>query len=381
MYTDAVVVSWDRPATWADANRDGLVHGLSANGIRAHRIAIPDRNAERLIALVGERWARVEQEGGRAFVVDLQGRSPFRDLPRFSVILDHPMVHPNLAEAGPSTVLGHCDASHVEIAGYTRARSVFFPHAGQLPDPAPPPMDARPIEVLVAGHFTLAPGGAAWRRAFEALEPDHAGLVAAAAEAVAASPHDPYRALLDAAADRGFDPATLGWEPLCALVKLTVAAAQGMHRFEMLNGLKSLKVTVVGLVDADFFPDGTGNLTFLGQHSYPEILALMRRSKIVLNPTPKFFAGSHERIWSGMAAGAAVCTSPSRFVDRDFADGQSILISGTPAETVDTLAYRLSRPEQLQDLARAGLPAYREKHTYPARVRDYLLPLFPHRQL
>ena len=69
------------------------------------------------------------------------------------------------------------------------------------------------------------------------------------------------------------------------------------------------------------------NLTYLRLRSrfprHPP--AFMARSKIVLDATSKFPHGAHERIWYGMAEGAAILTDRSTYMEQDFTHGADIL--------------------------------------------------------
>ncbi|CCQ74295.1 glycosyltransferase [Magnetospira sp. QH-2] len=375
-FTDAIVVEWGTRAGTIDFLKDGLFWGLERNGFAAHRVSIEGNDAPALIRAVDDIWKAVEAGGGAPFVIDTQARSPFKTRPRFSFILDHPLDHPNLREVGTGTVLGLCDASHLALTGYTDGQTVFFPHAGLAADPDPLPFEDRPIDLLFAGGLGMAPHGASWAARLAALTPQFRWIVEAACADVVAHITDPYLALVTACAARGVEAAELDWERLCDLVTLIGILSQGTWRSMLLEELKHLNLVIAGPVAPDFFIGDGGSVRFLGTQSYNEIQTLMRQTKVVLNITPKFKAGSHERIWSAMAAGAVVCTNPSHYMARDFIQGESLLFQSSPEETRETLAQALARPARLQAMAATAAPIYAANHTFEARVRDHLVPLF-----
>jgi hypothetical protein len=98
----------------------------------------------------------------------------------------------------------------------------------------------------------------------------------------------------------------------------------------------------------------------------------MGRAKIVLDTTCKFPRGSHERIWYGMAEGAALLADHSHFVARDFRDGHEILC--LPRKPIgrgelDHLRGLIEEPRRLQRIAEAAAPIYAAKHRWKERAR------------
>jgi glycosyltransferase involved in cell wall biosynthesis len=59
---------------------------------------------------------------------------------------------------------------------------------------------------------------------------------------------------------------------------------------------------------------------------FQEALKLMTQAKIVLNCTPEIKQGAHERIFSGLACGAAVLTLDTPYVREQFTDEENILV-------------------------------------------------------
>jgi spore maturation protein CgeB len=52
---------------------------------------------------------------------------------------------------------------------------------------------------------------------------------------------------------------------------------------------------------------------------------IMTDVKIVLNYSPRFADGAHDRVYGGMLAGAVCVTNPSEFLKEHFLDGEDII--------------------------------------------------------
>jgi glycosyltransferase involved in cell wall biosynthesis len=117
---------------------------------------------------------------------------------------------------------------------------------------------------------------------------------------------------------------------------------------------------------------GRPNIRYLGYiNDFDRIRDFMRNSRIVLNATSKFPAGSHDRIWFAMAEGAVVLTDVSVFMKQDFQDGESILylpqrrLDREDVEAVVTTAKDAKGLARMAD--RAG-SIYRDRHTWRRRA-------------
>ena len=106
----------------------------------------------------------------------------------------------------------------------------------------------------------------------------------------------------------------------------------------------------------------------------PQILPLMNDSKIVLNTMTWFKAGSHDRVFNGMLAGAAVVTDDSTYMRREFTDGRELVMFSlqdlaTLPERVFDLFGHISH---MQEMADCGYHAASEHHTWKNRA-EYLV--------
>jgi hypothetical protein len=99
------------------------------------------------------------------------------------------------------------------------------------------------------------------------------------------------------------------------------------RRFQLLNAAKSigLPLHVFGKgYDRDLYR--YKNVTYGGEADLREVLALMARTRVVLNVNANFGAGSHERPLSALNAGAATASDYSSFYSSQFNEGEEIAL-------------------------------------------------------
>ncbi len=112
------------------------------------------------------------------------------------------------------------------------------------------------------------------------------------------------------------------------------------------------------------------NLHFNDEVPFQETLNLMSRSKIVLNISPMFNHGIHERVLSAMGAGAVSLTNQSTYAEEQFIDGKDLFfydwdkLEALPEMINDLLA----QDQYLQDVAQAGRENALNNHRWIHRV-------------
>jgi hypothetical protein len=113
------------------------------------------------------------------------------------------------------------------------------------------------------------------------------------------------------------------------------------------------------------------NLVRLGEKTTKECIATLDNARVVINSIGVRPAGAHERMWYGLAAGAAIWTDPTMIVARDFPDGGLFTIPKEPKEIV-ALADAIAGQADLQDRVAHAQTIYATKHTWRARVGTLL---------
>jgi glycosyltransferase involved in cell wall biosynthesis len=110
---------------------------------------------------------------------------------------------------------------------------------------------------------------------------------------------------------------------------------------------------------------------FLPARNVREIMALMRRAKLVLNPLPLYYE-SHERPFQAMAAGAvAVVGSGGLFAAPEFA-GAVLTMPIDPQESAPLIEAALADEPRLVEIALAGRRAQKAAHTWDHRARTLI---------
>lgn len=113
--------------------------------------------------------------------------------------------------------------------------------------------------------------------------------------------------------------------------------------------------------------------------NYGEALHIMQQSKIVLNSSVKSVYGAHERIFSGLNAGAAVLTSANPYLRDHFEDDVSILFyQHKELGLIDEKVVKmLAATQKRQSIAVAAQQLISKHHTWDRRINEFLVPLMP----
>ncbi len=103
-------------------------------------------------------------------------------------------------------------------------------------------------------------------------------------------------------------------------------------------------------------------------------LALMQRSKVVLNSSPMFKTGGHERIFYAQSAGALVLTNATPWIRENYKEESEILCyRGRELEkSKPQLEMLLSDPQKWQLVSERGREKVLKNHTWDARGQELL---------
>lgn len=124
---------------------------------------------------------------------------------------------------------------------------------------------------------------------------------------------------------------------------------------------------------------GQSNVVIHPSVSYGEAIKIMQRSKIVLHSGIKSGYGAHERIFSGLAAGAAVLATSNPFLSDHFEEGTSILLYNHQGlDRIDEkVHFYLKNEARRQSLAEEGRHLAMRDHTWDRRLSLLLPQLLP----
>lgn len=149
--------------------------------------------------------------------------------------------------------------------------------------------------------------------------------------------------------------------------------------------LKSIQAPVE--IYADFFncPNIENELSRqknLHLHSsipYEEAIKLMKNTKIVLNNSPLYKNGGHERIFCGMAAGALVATGANLYLEDRFVDKEDILFYNYNAlkDLNEKINFFLKNEKERTEIASRGQKKVLENDTWQSRAKSLIKDLGP----
>lgn len=153
--------------------------------------------------------------------------------------------------------------------------------------------------------------------------------------------------------------------------------SKGLDRINLIKNIKNESVHIFG---SSFEDDpssikgwedlltGQKNVTFHKEVSYAEGLNILQKSKISLNSSPFFKNGSHERIFSGFAAGSLVITNRTLFTDQEFNDDSIVYDPNHYEEIESKIKFYLTNELKRKE----AVSKYRQKilknHTWDLRV-------------
>lgn len=152
---------------------------------------------------------------------------------------------------------------------------------------------------------------------------------------------------------------------------------RGKDRIELIQSIKTADLHVFGeslgkRTFKDYLKSQENRIVFHPSVNYPEALKIMGQSKIILNSSPMFKKGGHERIFSGLALGAAVLTNETEFMLKNFKRDEEILLYNPKAkeEINENLKFFLSQESARKNLALRGREKVLKQHIWDNRIQD-----------
>ena len=248
----------------------------------------------------------------------------------------------------------------------------FFPHAAVGLE-APSDADstafeaARPIRVLWSGSLQQ-PGNTPWDTAPPQTRKVFSDAVDLALSVEWMPPLQALDTVLTALGMDVADPANLGARSAAAFIDVEVRKTR---RFEFLKAVAKTKipVTICGVNwESQLYRFKKAN--YEGAVPMTRMADLMQQSRIVLNTNGNFGAGSHERPFSALLAGAACFSDTSIFYQSEFDDGADIALFKWKdlKGGMDKLVALNSDSELCRRIASNGQKKVVERHTWDKRI-------------
>lgn len=287
----------------------------------------------------------------------------------FSFMTDTPLHFPSRLENWPlGGMVGVVDASFFDLTRFMKYQRPYFvlhPHAG--PDVAPDIMDmsARDIEFLFIGNISksLAPDDHA--RELYGNEPALIPLFVSSFGNLVAD-KTPFQVTLQTAREL---PGTYTKRDVALISAHLENYFSSVSRLKVLTSLAEFNVTVVGKVDQDALTKLPG-IRAIGFQPFAACLNLMCRAKVLLNITPSFPNGAHERIFYALSKGTAVVTTRSSFLEADHAGHGFIRFFDIARDDVAEKAIDMQRDLENGKVDRGVmLRHYRANHMWSTRLQ------------
>ena len=150
---------------------------------------------------------------------------------------------------------------------------------------------------------------------------------------------------------------------------------KGRDRVQLAEAVEEEPLHIFGnSVDPRGWKDYFGKKRNIKVHSavnYSQAIQIMKTSKILLNPGLKNKEGAHERIFTGLAAGALVITSESQYLLERFEEGKELVYYRYPhLESInDDIAKYLSDESLRLSLVKKGRKKVQQGETWDQRVK------------
>ncbi|MBB57683.1 MAG: hypothetical protein CMM42_10710 [Rhodospirillaceae bacterium] len=314
---------------------------------------------------------------GPRFVLDINANENYRvpngslydayRLPRMSFITDSPLRHMAKIQAMPeNSILGLVDGDFPDILADFPCPShchIPFPHAGPPPEPAPLSNDQRDIPVLFVGNITSAPSQDDFLTRHGGSD---RGLRKALSQAVeAARETDAALYALCKAALPGKSP-----QDWLAATNDLESHLISTRRIALLNSLKQRKIVYCGVIDPSLRTALPGTMEDRGAVTFEDAADLMGRARVLINSSPSFRNGAHERVFYGLSRGASVVTEPSRFLTPAQATALGITPLPFAADRAATaIDQAMARTDDDRHTAQAH---YARTHTWTQRMETVL---------
>lgn len=165
---------------------------------------------------------------------------------------------------------------------------------------------------------------------------------------------------------------------------------RGKDRVELIRSITDAQIHIFGaLASKDIDPFGQkgwegylanqSNVVLHPSINFKDSLEVLKQAKIVLNSSPFFRDGSHERIFMSLACGAFPVTSESLFFRQEFIDGEDILFyQGLDRKNINDRINMLLQNEAKRQLGvRQGRKKVLTHHTWDNRVDSLITNLCP----
>lgn len=182
-------------------------------------------------------------------------------------------------------------------------------------------------------------------------------------------------------ASKPIDPLQLNLPELFDEIELYV---RGVDRIELVKALQGIPVHIFGSGNTKenwkkYLGKNDQHIILHDAISIEEAENLMRKSKIVLNSSPRIKNGAHERLFAGLACGAAVVSNDNAYVREILVDGKDVVLYQTKHwnDINKKVKDLLSNEDKRRQMAKSGREKVMLGHTWDHRVQAFMKLLPP----
>lgn len=301
-------------------------------------------------------------------------------IPFVNILMDHPFHYKNALEQAPAdTILLCCDRNHVEYVHrfYPHIRHVYFMPHGVVPVDLGKEWHDRSINVLYAGGLSvdLTDSIKPCKEKYPEIDGDE--LVAYAVKRLV----DDHWLLTEHVIEEYLIQKQIAYtdEELSELItdfRLIDSVAASYFREKTIESLveNGIKVTVYGRGWENRKCFENPNFVYGGLVAPSKVLRLMQDAKIVLSTMTWFKAGSHDRVFNGMLAGAVSITDDSEYIREVIRQGDNgyIFQLDNMNELVRIVTDVLNERVDIEKIVKTARKEALENHLLSCRVDEIL---------
>lgn len=306
------------------------------------------------------------------------------DVPYINILMDHPFHYERPLRKAPKTSVVLCtDRNHVKyVRRYFKniVQTDFLPHAGVELGKKHKPLAERGIDVFYAGALPIYTVSKMIPDLSSIREVDGQEMAQEVLGELVRRPERTTEAVIEEyLKSQCQEIPEQRIQEIIVQMRFIDSYATSFFREQAVRMLveNGIRVTAYGTGWDQCEWSDNPCLDYRGKVLAPEILPLMNDSKIVLNTMTWFKAGAHDRIFNGMLAKAVVVTDDSTYLNREFRDGEELVMF--PLKELRTLPERVfslfGHMEEAQQMAERGYHAAKENHTWKSRaeyIQDYI---------
>ncbi|MFY4741951.1 glycosyltransferase [Aliarcobacter butzleri] len=154
-----------------------------------------------------------------------------------------------------------------------------------------------------------------------------------------------------------------------------IGYVRSVKRVELIKKIakSGLNITICGNGWESFVKEHK-NINYIGALNIKENLELIKKAKVLINVTPNFTDGSHERVFTGMLNNTVVFSDKSRYYDEFFEDEKNILYYSFNSldEDIEKLKNILKDDKKLYEISQNAYEIANKHHTWENRVDTML---------